>query len=77
MIQKVLLTAGAALVALYNPTRAGKSHHLFELIMLTVVGGGWIRGRGQLSYIPDREVLCAELVGDTEGLNRIKPNNSL
>lgn len=30
-MQKVLLTAGSALMALYDPTRAGRSYHLNKI----------------------------------------------
>ena len=33
MMQKVLLTTGSALMALYNPTRAGNGHCLFVIMV--------------------------------------------
>lgn len=35
-MQKVLLTVGSALMALYDPTRAGRSYHLIKINHLIV-----------------------------------------
>lgn len=54
-MQKVLLTAGSALMALYDPTRAGRSYHL--IIKINHLIASTMRNNNhsfdiELTYIP-------------------------